>query len=140
MSAQMRPKPVVSDADAAIELYGRAFGAGILHRYTLGDQVVLADLELLGGTITLKDADDAAPSPATLGRPGVLMDVTTDDPDSLARAVVDAGGTVVFEVGDQPYGARGGRVRDPFGHEWLLQTPLTLSDDEVQRRLDEMAG
>jgi uncharacterized glyoxalase superfamily protein PhnB len=139
MTAQIRPKLVVTGADAAIDFYRKVFGAAVLQRYSVGDTVVFAELELLGATITLKDADEADPSPQTLGRPGVLMDVTTDDPDSLAEAVVGSGGTVVFEVADQPYGARGGRVRDPFGHEWLLQTPLTISADEVQRRLDEMA-
>jgi len=138
MSVQIRPKLVVSDADAAIELYGRVFGAVLVQRYSVGDAVVFAELELLGGTITLKDADDADPSPQTLGRPGVLMDVTCEDPDSLAAAVVAAGGAIVFEVADQAYGARGGRVRDPFGHEWLLQTPLTLTGEEVQRRLDQL--
>lgn len=118
---QIRPKLVVSDADAAIGFYGKAFGAAVLQRYTIGDSVVFAELELLGATITLKDADEADLSPQVLGRPGVLMDVTTNDPDSLAEAVVAAGGTIVFEVADQPYGARGGRVRDPCGHEWLLQ-------------------
>jgi uncharacterized glyoxalase superfamily protein PhnB len=134
------PKLVVPDADAAIAFYGKAFGAVLRSRYTVADSVVFAELELFGGRVTLKDADDTDPSPATLGRPGVLMDVTTDDPDSLAGAVTEAGGSVVFEVADQPYGARGGRVRDPFGHEWLLQTPISLSDEEVQRRLDNMTG
>ena len=134
------PKLVVSDADAAIAFYGKVFGAVLGHRYTVGDSVVFAELELFGTRVTLKDADDTDPSPTTLGRPGVLMDVTTDDPDTLARAVVAAGGSVVFEVADQPYGARGGRVRDPFGHEWLLQTPVALGDEDVQRRLDEMLG
>ena len=140
MADSLSPKLVISDADAAIAFYGKVFGAEVGHRYTVGESVVFAELEMFGSRVTLKDADDADPSPSTLGRPGVLMDVTTDDPDSLARAVVEAGGSVVFEVADQPYGARGGRVRDPFGHEWVLQSPVSLSDDEVQQRLDEMTG
>jgi len=136
----MKPKLVVRDADAAIEYYERVFGATVAERYTLGGSVVFAALDLLGARISLKDADDHDLSPDTLGRPGVVLDVTTDDPDTLAERMLSAGGVVVFEVADQPYGGRGGRVRDPFGHEWLLQTEIPLSPEEVQRRLDAMAG
>lgn len=137
-TAILRPKLVVSSADAAIAFYETAFGATPGIRYAVGDQVVFADFEVFGTTVQIKDEDAADPSPATLGRPGVLLDIETDDPDGLVAAVVDAGGEVVYPVADQPYGARGGRVRDPFGHEWLIQTAITLSAAEVQRRLDEM--
>lgn len=86
----------------------------------------------------LKDADDADPSPSQLGRPGVLMDVVVDDPDVIVQAAVPAGGEVVFEVADQPYGARGGRFRDPFGHEWLVQTEISLVSDQAQQRLEAL--
>ena len=53
--------------------------------------------------------------------------------------MVAAGGEVVFPVADQSYGARGGRVRDPFGVQWLLQTPVSMTPDEMQRAIDEMS-
>ena len=134
------PKLVVTGADEAIAFYTQVFGARLVQRYTAGDTVVYALLALLGGQVSLKEADEHDPSPTTLGRPGVLMDVTVDDPDRLAQAVLNAGGTTVFPVNDQPYGARGGRVRDPFGHEWLLQTEIPLSEAEVQQRMDAMTG
>ncbi|MBZ2199303.1 VOC family protein [Occultella gossypii] len=130
------PKLVVRGADAAIDFYRRVFGAELQQRFTAGESVVFAQLQILGSTVQLKDEDTHDPSPSSLGRPGVLLSVDTEDPDGVARAVVDAGGEVVFEVGDQPYGARGGRVRDPFGHEWLVQTPLTWSSEEIQSGLD----
>lgn len=134
----LRPKLVIRGADEAIAFYARVFEATLVSRYTLGDRVVHSELTLLGGTIIVKDEDDADPSPQALGRPGVLMDVITDTPDQLAAAVVEAGGTAMFPATDQPYGARGGRVRDPFGHEWLLQTPVSLTPDEVQAAMDAM--
>jgi PhnB protein len=137
-SAQLHAKLVVRDADAAIAFYRQVFGAEQTQRHTMGQAVVYAQLELLGTTVSLKDEDEHDPSPTTLGRPGVLFEITTEDPDSVAATVVQAGGETVFEVGDQPYGARGGRVRDPFGHEWLIQTPITMTDVEVQQALDEV--
>ena len=47
---------------------------------------------------------------------------------------------MVFPVADQLYGARGGRIRDPFEHEWLLQAPLSMTPEQVQHALDEAAG
>ncbi|WP_114561477.1 VOC family protein [Desertihabitans aurantiacus] len=139
MTPQISAKLVVASADAAIDTYRRVFGAELRQRYTSGDRVVYAQLELLGTLIELKDADEfdqlAAP-----GRPGVLLSVTTDDPDALAEAMVAAGGSVVFPVADQPYGARGGRVADPHGHQWLVQTPLRLSPEEIQRATAAMDG
>jgi PhnB protein len=90
--------------------------------------------------VLVKEEDEADPAPTTLGRPGVLLDVVTDDPDELAGIAQDNGAAVVFPVADQPYGARGGRIRDPFGHEWLLQTPLSMTPEQVQHALNEAAG
>lgn len=137
---RLAPKLVVRGADAAMDFYTRVFGARVTQRHAVGAQVVFAEMQVFGGPVQVKDEDAADPSPTTLGRPGVLLDVTTEDPDALAAAVVEAGGMVVYPVADQPYGARGGRVRDPYGHEWLLQTPVTMPPEEVQRALDDAYG
>ncbi|MDQ4051772.1 MAG: VOC family protein [Actinomycetota bacterium] len=130
----VRPKLVVSGGSAALRWYADVLGAEIGQHYEAGDRTVFAELVVLGTTVTLKDADVTDP----VATPGPILDCMVDDPDSLASRMVEAGGEVVFPVDDQPYGARGGRVRDPFGVQWLLQTPLTLSADEVQRSIDEM--
>ena len=131
-------KLVVRGADKAIALYERVFGARLLQRHTVGDAVVFAELDAFGGRIQVKDEDMTDPSPQALGRPGVLLDVTTDDPDALATRMVQAGGEIVFPVADQPYGSRQGRVRDPFGHEWLIGTPITMTSEEIQQAMDEL--
>jgi PhnB protein len=140
MSISVRPKLVVRGADDALQFYTRVFGARLVERYTSGDVVVQAELALGEGRVLVKEEDEADPAPTTLGRPGVLLDVVTDDPDELAGIAQDNGAAVVFPVADQPYGARGGRIRDPFGHEWLLQTPLSMTPEQVQHALNEAAG
>jgi PhnB protein len=35
-------------------------------------------------------------------------------------------------MSDQPFGGRWGRVRDPFGVQWLLHAEPTMSEDEVR--------
>ncbi len=94
--------------------------------------MVFAEIEVLGTRITVKDADEHDPVPD----PGPLLDVLVDDPDAVASALVDAGGSWVFEVHERPWGGRWGRVRDPFGVQWLLQQPDTVSPDEIQALLD----
>lgn len=121
MRQPVRPKLPVPGADAAIAWYGEVFGARPIARYAYGDRVVYAAIQVFGGEVGLKDGDEFDPAPE--GR-GTLVEVDTEDPDRFERAVLEHGGTSVFPVADQPYGARGGRVRDPFGHGWLLQPPL----------------
>ncbi len=129
----VRPKLVLPDAAAALDWYAQQLAAREVTRYDLGGSVVFAEMEVLGTRVTLKDADDADHVPA----PGPLLDVVLEDPDGLAARMVAAGAEVVFPVDDQPYGARGGRVRDPFGVQWLLQTPVTMSPEEVRAAFGE---
>jgi PhnB protein len=129
----LRPKLVIDGAAEALRWYDDVLDAEPGQRFGAGDRVVFADLVVLGTTVTLKDSDTADP----VSNPGPILDCVVDDPDAIAARMEEAGGEVVFPVADQPYGARGGRVRDPFGVQWLLQTPLTMSPDEVQRSLEQ---
>lgn len=125
----VRPKLSVASAAQAITFYRETLGATEVVRYADGDRVVFAEIEVLGTRVTLKDADEHDPGPGPDHR-GPILDVVTDTPDAYADRMIGAGAEVVFPVQDQPYGARGGRVRDPFGVQWLLQTPVTLGPDE----------
>jgi PhnB protein len=43
---------------------------------------------------------------------------------------------VIYPLADQFYGERGGRVRDPFGHQWMLSTHIEDVDRaELDRRM-----
>ncbi|MCK0113035.1 VOC family protein [Ornithinimicrobium sp. F0845] len=136
---RVRPKLVVDGADRAIEFYQEVLGATLVSRYAMGDAVVFAQLELPSGDVLqLKDPDDVDRGP-TEGGAGVVMDIVCDDPDALVARAVELGSEVLFPVDDQPYGSRQGRIRDPFGHQWIAGTELTKTDEEVQAALDEWA-
>ena len=130
---QVRPKLVLTDADAALEFYARVLDATQIARYDVGGSVIFAEIELFDTRITLKDADDADPAPTA---PGPILDVVHEDPDAVARAILDAGGSVVFAMSEQPFGGRWGRVCDPFGVQWLLHTEPTMSPEEIQDVLE----
>ena len=42
----------------------------------------------------------------------------------------------MFPLADHFYGDRGGRLRDPFGHQWMLSTHIEdVSREEMDRRM-----
>jgi PhnB protein len=118
MNQQIRPKLVVDSADRALAWYERAIGAERGKRSATDGRVHFAEFRAFGTTLTIKDAD--AHDPVT---DSVILDVRTDDPDSPWEALVAAGAEIVFPLQDQPYGVRAGRVRDPFGVQWILSGP-----------------
>ena len=62
-----------------------------------------------------------------------------DDADRAITRVVAAGATLVRPPQDAFCGERGGTVRDPFGHEWILAHAIEeVSPEEMQRRYDEL--
>ncbi len=132
----LRPKLVLPRAGAALAWYVDVLDAEITQRFDHDGRVVFAAMTVVDTTVTLKDADQYDPVP----EPGPILDVTLPDPDATERRLLDAGAESLIPVADQPYGARAGRVRDPFGVQWLLQTPLTLEPEQVQEAVDRMHG
>lgn len=127
-------------ADAAMAFYASVLGAEQVSRYAMGETVVMALLRLPGGaTLQVKDADDVDPGPPA-GGGGVILDVVCADPDAVAGRAVAEGAEMVFPVADQPYGSRQGRFRDPWGHQWIVGTPVTMGEAEVQAALDGWAA
>jgi PhnB protein len=58
-----------------------------------------------------------------------------EDVDVAWRRAVAAGAEVVYPLADQFYGERGGRVRDPFGQQWMLsQRTEQLTPEEIKHR------
>ena len=65
--------------------------------------------------------------------------------DQFEQAGIDgitaAGCEVIYPLADQFYGDRGGRLRDPFGHQWMLSTHVEDVDrDELDRRMQEWSA
>jgi uncharacterized glyoxalase superfamily protein PhnB len=136
---QLYPRLVVDGADAAIAFYTSAFGAELVERYTDPDgRVVHALLRAGPATWAVKDADGYDPAPGDGGLP-VIIALYVDDPDVVAKSMVDGGGSVIFEVSDHPYGERGGRLADPFGHAWMIAARSEdLTPEQIQERTTAM--
>ena len=44
--------------------------------------------------------------------------------DELYRRAIEAGGTLIGEPTDHPYGDRSGGVKDAFGNQWYIATHI----------------
>jgi PhnB protein len=121
------PFLTVKDASRAIDFYKEAFGAEELARLETPNGQIVAELAIDGAPFNVVDESPEGHnlSPETLGGTSVRVDLVVSDPDAVAERAVAAGAQVLFPIGDQPYGWRQGRVIDPFGHHWLIGTPLS---------------
>jgi PhnB protein len=138
------PRLVVSDASKAIDFYLAAFapfGAEEVARYTVGGKIVHAEVRVGGLRLALKDEGDGDPAPGPVGRTSVIMSLEVDDADAVGAAMLAAGATVIYPIADQGYGSKGGRLGDPFGHQWMIMQQVEdLSPEEIQRRTNELYG
>ncbi len=63
------------------------------------------------------------------------------DVDAVWERAVAAGAQVIHPLADQFYGERGGRLKDPFGQEWMLSARLeSLTAAEIAARARAMGG
>ncbi len=134
---------VVEDAAAALAFYVAALDGRELVRYAEpSGKVVHAEVEVGESIFSVTEADGATNrSPVDLGGSPVLCHLQVPDADARADAMVANGATVLIPVGDQSYGSRDGRLRDPFGHLWLLSQPLgELSQNEIQAAVEAGAS
>jgi PhnB protein len=137
------PYLCVRGAAAAIDFYTRVFGATEGFRLTEpAGRIGHAELKL--GPTTLMLADEypelGIRSPQAFGGTGTTIHLHVDDVDALARRAVEAGATVVRGPVDCDHGERQCRIRDPFGHEWLLGQEIeSVPPEEMQRRFEAWA-
>ena len=125
------PELCVHDGRGALEFYKQAFGAveqehmmspdgakllhGALriggHRFVVFDEFSVSE----GGTCRC---------PRTLGGTGVRLILEVEDADAVMRQAVLAGATVMMPVTKMFWGARYGKLKDPYGHEWGINEQL----------------
>ena len=128
----------VRDSAAAIEFYRQAFGA--TERFRLVEpsgRIGHAELQLGPSVLMLADAfpEFDLPAPADGAQTYSCVHLHVDDADAMARQAVAAGATLLSEPTDQFYGERGCRLRDPYGHVWMIGHSIEeVTPQEMQRR------
>jgi PhnB protein len=136
------PYLIVRDAVAAIDFYGRAFGATEKLRLQ-SPEGKIGHAEVVIGNSHVMLADEFPEmnirGPASLGGTSVSLLIYVPNVDEVFQQAIDAGGTAVRPVQDQFYGDRSGQLVDPFGHFWSIATHTDdLPQEEVERRYEEL--
>jgi len=123
------PHLIVDGGLEAIAFYEKAFDAEkvALMMAADGKRVLHAELEVNGGAIKLSDnfpeAQAGLAAPGTAGATSIVIHLDFKKPKQVDEAferAVEAGATPVLPLDNTFWGARYGRVRDPFGHIWAF--------------------
>ena len=129
----------VKGATKAIEFYTAAFGATELYRLSdpATGAVGHAEIMLNGSHLMLSDENLAwgNKSPETLNGTPVKLCLMVENTDAAVERARAAGATVDMPPMDMFYGFRSASVRDPFGHQWMIQQEIEkVSPEEMQKR------
>jgi PhnB protein len=132
------PYLFLDDAKGAIDFYKRAFGAtdhGMIE--TPDGRVAHAELKI--GDTVMRLCDNLpifeAKAPSELGGTTVEVFLFVEDVDETVRRAEAEGATVQQEPTTQFWGDRLGRLKDPFGHHWLVATRVEdLTPAEIAER------
>ena len=121
---KLTPLLIVRDAASALAFYAEALGAKERGRYLHPAQNTISHADLTMGEASFAVTEEArawnSDAPPSLGGSPVVLQLHVADVDAVFEAMCQAGATVVFPL--QLFaGERMGRLRDPFGHLWLLR-------------------
>lgn len=135
----------VKNSGDAIAWYQLVFGAKeVRSRLVSPDGTCMnAEIEIEGTRLMLADEmpSISSTSPATLKGTSVVLDLHVADADSVFRRALEADAEEIYPLADQFYGDRAGRVRDPFGHHWIIATRLKeVSEQEMVAAFQAMYG
>ena len=136
------PYLMVRDAKVAIAFYQQAFGATELYRLVEpSGRIGHAELQL--GPAVLMVCDEfpeyGMVGPQREQFTGCTIHLHVDNADAMAERAVASGATMLMPPTDQFYGERSCRLRDPFGHAWLLGHSIEkVEPEEMQRRYTAM--
>jgi uncharacterized glyoxalase superfamily protein PhnB/predicted kinase len=135
-TSSLCPLLVVRGAAQAIDFYQRGLGARVLARYEHGPQRRLSHADLALGaarfSLTEEPREWNSDAPVSLGGSAVVLQLAVPDADGAVAQLCAAGASVVFPL--QTFaGERMARVRDPFGHLWLLHQLLEQPSEPLSR-------
>ncbi len=139
----MSPYLTVKDAGKAIAFYQAAFGAAELYRLTDASTGAIGHAEIMINASHFMLAEEnptwGNKSPLTLGGTAVKLCLMVENADDAVTRASAAGATVEMPPADMFYGFRCAAIRDPFGHQWMIQHEIEkVSPEDMQKRWDAM--
>ena len=128
---QFIPHLIVNDGRAALKFYKEVFDAeeGDSMMEPNGTLLMHGEIVLEGHKLFLSDEfsekeGGTCRMPQTLGGTSVRITLETSNADAIVERAVARGARVIMPLQDMFWGARYGKIRDPFGHEWGINQQL----------------
>jgi PhnB protein len=132
------PLLVVRAAHDALDFYVRAFGAVEIVRWEneVAGTISHAELAIGGAGFAVTEEAPAwnSDAPPSLGGSPVVLQLLVGDADAAVARAIAAGAETVFPL-QYFCGERMARLRDPFGHLWILRQVVEELTVEEKRRL-----
>ena len=126
-SVTFAPQLYIGNGVHDIGFYERAFNAKEIQRWTNDDgSIHVAELSIGGALFHLHEeaSRKELKSPHSVNGSTVLIGLFVPDVDLVMQSAIAAGAVEVSPAQDYDYGYRQGMLRDPFGHEWMIEKKL----------------
>jgi uncharacterized glyoxalase superfamily protein PhnB len=113
----------VKDLSASRGWYQEVVGFTVDQEYERDGKV--RAVAVRAGTVRiLLNEDDGAKGWDRITGQGFSLQITTEQSiDAIANSIKAAGGTLVTEPADMPWGVRAFRLEDPDGYKWVISSP-----------------
>ncbi|SFE62087.1 Uncharacterized conserved protein PhnB, glyoxalase superfamily [Actinopolyspora alba] len=124
----MFPRIIVHSPDQASTFYREAFGAKEVFRAPLLDDGRPSVIDHQIGDSSLRVSPAVSEwgwlAPDDVGGSPVLLEIDAEDPDAVGEQMIAHGAETIVPIENRAYGKRSGRIRDPFGHLWIITGEL----------------
>ncbi|MFC7361468.1 VOC family protein [Nocardioides astragali] len=128
---ELTPYICVADARRSIEWYVDVLGAQVVFEPIVMDDGRIGHVELAVGDGRWMMSDEFASAgvaaPDTSRGAAISLHLEVDDVDAVCERVVGSGVTLDRGPEDSPPAGRVAVFRDPFGHRWFVNQPLTAT-------------
>jgi PhnB protein len=121
------PQLVIPNGITNVDFYIQAFGAVELRRISNSDESIhVSELSIDSAIFHLHEEtiNPEAFSPKRHHGTTVTIGLFVPDVDAVMNRASAAGGEVISPAQDYDYGYRQGKIRDPFGHIWMIEAVI----------------
>jgi len=118
------PQLYIKSGIIDISFYEKAFAAIELRRWTNDDGTIhVAELSIDGALFHLHEEKLNAGhfSPEQVNGTTALIGLFVSNVDDVMAKAIDSGATLVSPAESYDYGYRQGKIKDPFGHLWMIE-------------------
>ena len=121
------PQLFIPSGVTDISFYFKAFGALEINSFQNDDgSIHVAELSIDGTIFHLHEERPAKGQfePNKINGVTTLIGLFVQDVDTVINKALQAGATLLTPAQDYDYGYRQGNIRDPFGHQWMIEMKI----------------